>query len=213
MKENWKRSTATFLAVASVTSVPIATDWFVKELSFFWSFVISLGIAALLVVSIYFLVPSFARRRKRRSFSKWMKNAYGKPVAILIFSFGPENAKSRDGQPSLLDQSLSFFKPKKLILLATDSSVDEARRVVVKIEKDVWEISHSEIDPENIRSQIKRDVEGWVELEGEIVLDITGGTKSMSISTYQVAELEGYAAAYRVQGEDSKYEIYGSADS
>ena len=213
MKENWKRSTATFLAVASVTSVPIATDWFVKELSFFWSFVISLGIAALLVISIYFLVPSFARRRKRRSFSKWMQNSYEKPVSILIFSFGPENAKSRDGQPSLLDQSLSFFKPKKLILLATDSSVDEARRVVVKIEKDVWEISYSEINPENIRSQIKRDVEGWVELEGEVVLDITGGTKSMSISTYQVAELEGYTAAYRVQGEDSKYEIYGSADS
>ena len=213
MKENWRQAIATLVAVFSVTSVPIATDWFVKELSFFWSFLISLGIAAVIVVLIHSLVPSFASRRKRRIFSKWMLNSYGKPVSILIFSFGPENAKSRDGQPSLLDQSLSFFKPSKLILLATDSSVDEARRVDVKIEKDVWEMSHSEINPENIRSQIKQVVEGWVELEGEVVLDITGGTKSMSISTYQVAELEGYTAAYRVQGEDSKYEIYGSADS
>ena len=212
MKDNWKRSAATFLTVATVTSVPIGTDWLVKELSFFWSFVISLGIAALLVIAIHLLVPSFTRRFKRRSFSKWMSTSYGKPVSILIFSFGPENSKSRDGRPSLLDQSVNFFKPTQLILLATDSSVSEASQVDVKIEKKVWEVSHSEIDPESIQTQLQHFIDG-IELEGEIVLDITGGTKSMSISTYQVAEQKGYIAAYRVQGEDSKYEIYGSAGS
>jgi len=210
MKENWRQAAATLLAVFSVTSVPIATDWFVKELSFLWSFVISLGIAAVLVVLLHSLVPSFARRLKRRSFSKWMMNSYGKPVAILIFSFGPGNHKPKDGQLSLLDQSLSFFRPDKLILLATDSSMNEASQVDVKIEKIIWEVRHSEIHSENIRSQIRELLDGD-ELDGEIVLDITGGTKSMSISAYQVAELEGYTAAYRVQGDDSRYEIYGSA--
>jgi DNA-binding ferritin-like protein (Dps family) len=88
--------------------------------------------------------------------------------------------------------------------------MNEASQVDVKIEKIIWEVRHSEIHSENIRSQIRELLDGD-ELDGEIVLDITGGTKSMSISAYQVAELEGYTAAYRVQGDDSRYEIYGSA--
>ena len=156
-------------------------------------------------------MPSFIRRFKRRSFSEWISTSYGKPVAVLVFSLGEHNTERPNGQPSLLDQSLSFFSPKILVLLATEKSSKSALQVEW-IEKKIWEVSHSEIISENIRSKTRQLSDG-VDLDGEIVFDITGGTKSMSISAYQVAEQEGYIAAYRVQGEDLRYEIYGSAGS
>jgi hypothetical protein len=218
----WRRFFATFVAVASLTTIPILVDWIVKETSVALALVLSVVLAFALTWLVHLLIPNLrlwrASRREGQVEQKFEGN-----VKYLLFSFAPGNSIARSNSPSenfpksLLEKSVNFFRPEELFLLVSSESKVEAeklgrsykksdgteipcRRVEIW-KKDDYERSHLSIDGKTIEENFRRLVEDENEINyGEVVVDITGGTKSMSVSAYLFADSVGAIPVYSAPG-------------
>lgn len=194
-----RRFSATLVAVLSVTTVPVLVDLSVKEWSFGVTTLLSILVAVVLAFVIHFLWPSVNQRLERRK--QVVESTYDGTVEVLVATFGLGNANPRDGEPPLLDTSLKFFSPQSVILLATEESIQEAKGAMDKWKNQSGRMGSVEkIDGSTIGTgSLREKLQEIIHVDpSQVVVDVTGGTKSMAISAYLVAgELE-YVAAYRV---------------
>jgi hypothetical protein len=226
----WRRFFATFVAVASLTTIPILVDWIVKETSVALALVLSVVLAFALTWLVHLLIPNLRLWRASRRESKRkgkVEQKFERNVKYLLFSFAPGNSIAPSNAPtepalkSLLQKSVEFFDPDELFLLVSSESKVEAVKLgshyeykntdgeetKIKCHRvEIWkekekDLSHLSIDSQAIEENFRRLVEDENEINyGEVVVDITGGTKSMSVSAYLFADSVGAIPVYSAPG-------------
>jgi hypothetical protein len=205
----WRRFFATFVAVASLTTVPILVDWIVKETSVIVASALSVVLAFALTWLIHLLIPNLLRRRASRREGQDSRT-YEQRVKYLLFSFAPGNSIARSNAPtepalkSLLQKSVEFFHPDELFLLVSSKSREEAEKLGEQYREKpcrLIEVGIDSVDGQRIHDEFLELIGGEEGIEfSKVVVDITGGTKSMSVSAYQFADSVGAIPVYSAPG-------------
>ena len=131
-------------------------------------------------------------------------------MKYLLFSFGPRNSITRSNsrteldEKSLLQKSVEFFHPEELFLLVSSKSREEAEKLGEQYREKpcrLIEVGIDSVDGQKIHDEFLKLIGGDEGIEySRVVVDITGGTKSMSVSAYQFADSVGAIPVYSAPG-------------
>lgn len=200
---------AMILSAFTITALPILVDRTVTWWNWWVSLAVWSAVSVAIAVGFVKLYPWVRQRRLAVRLGQ-LDTEYDRPGGTLVLTFGPSSDKPRTNSPSLVDQAVTYARPARMILLHTEQGRDEANRVrqrLAPLPVVPVEISAVRIDPAAIIEGVQGS--GFDIAANELLFEITGGTKAMSVATYLAAAELNVDACYLSQTE-GKFELFRS---
>jgi hypothetical protein len=197
------------LSAFTITALPILVDRTVTWWNWWVSLAVWSAVSVAIAVGFVKLYPWVRQRRLSVRLSQ-LDSVYDRPGGTLVLTFGPSSDKPKDNLPSLVEQAKRYADPSRIILLHTEQGREEANKVrerLTSIPVIPIEISADRIDPARIIESVQDA--GLEVIPRELLFEITGGTKAMSVAAYLAAAELNADACYLSQLE-GKFELFRS---
>ncbi len=193
-----RRFGTVLVPLISVLCVPAFLSAVTLRISAWTVFYLSAPLSVLAALAVAWSIGLWSDRAERKRYENLVVGVHRRRKG-LIMTVGPGSALPLNGQPSLAEKALRFVQPEFVALVGSDKTADAVVRVsnladqlfrrqqipVVPTFRS-FEVSSADLEPRGVAG-----VFDWLRDQGlgiaDIVVDVTGGTVSMSLSTYIAA--------------------------
>ncbi len=216
------RFVATLSFFASVFAGPALLNLVTTSTNKRWVFLGALGVAIPVAALAAFAWRAFERAsQKLGTRRKWRSLTAGEVARrkIVIATIGPNALLPFNGGPSLIETVVARRQPDRLVLLHTkgtgdlEAAYESIASLGLSTKIHTFPANLDDYDEMSLDDDPARAAIAWVRREGfdddDIVVDVTSGSKPMSVAAYTVAVEEGIDVQY-VRQDDGNISVLTS---